>query len=272
MKLCIVNIVPIPDDYAEASMRGYEQACRRVLHADTELAFRAPKTGPSLGAAGLEYHRNPYFEHLIGGAVVDTILAAADDGFDGFVVNCFDDPGVKQVRSLIDVPVLGLSEPTFRWAASLGERLGVLVPDMPGQVAYVTDQIVRLGLGDRLIADGVRAERKRFVDSFAEALSDTRPMIERLREQAAAMVDEGAEVIVVACGGLGQICGAAGFHSLDHNGMKVPVVVPLTTAVKAAETAVAMASGLGYDVPSRLQAGTRLSRDETERFRAAFRG
>lgn len=270
MKICVVNIIPVPESYLPASRANVENCCRRVLHADTEIEFRAPAMGLSLGTDGLEYHRNPYYEFLIGGAVVDTIVAAEAEGFDAFVINCFDDPGLKQVRSLVETPVFGLVEPTFGWAAQLGAKFGALVPDMPGQVAYVTQQIERLGLAHRLIPNGVRAERKRFVDSFSEALNDTRPMIERLADQAREMVDEGADVIVIACGGLGQICGNAGFHMLDYRGALIPVVNPLTTAVKTAEMAVSMGKGLRYQMPSRVHAGTRLSAEDRKCFRAAF--
>ncbi|WP_157220603.1 aspartate/glutamate racemase family protein [Flavisphingomonas formosensis] len=272
MRLCVANIVPVPEDYLAASRQSVETICRRVLHADTELAFRAPRAGLTLGPDGLEYHRNAYYEFLIGGAVIDTILEADTEGFDAFVINCFDDPGLKQIRSLIETPVFGLSEPTFAWAATLGAKFGALVPDMPGQVSYVTRQIEQLGLGDRLIPNGVRAERRRFVQSFGEALSDPAPMIDRLSAQAREMIDEGADVVVLACGGLGQICGNAGFHMLEHRGARIPIVNPLTTAVKTAEMAVAMQNGLGYQIPSRVHAGTRLSAEDRVRFRDAFLG
>jgi allantoin racemase len=272
MRICVVNIVPVAEEHLEASRAAVENCCRLVLHPDTELEFRMPRAGVMLAPEGLEYHRNPYFEHLIAGAVVDVIVAAESEGFDAFVINCFDDPGLKQARSLVDAPVFGLAEPTFSWAAQLGAKLGALVPDMPGQAAYVTRQIEQLGMAGRLIANGVRAERRPFVESFPEALSDPAPMIDRLAEQAGEMVDEGADVIVIACGGLGQICGNAGFHALEYQGVLIPVVNPLTTAVKTAEMAAAMGQGLGYHIPSRVHAGTRLSADERAQFRAAFYG
>lgn len=271
MKLCIVNIIPVPESHIATSLATIETCCRRVLHAETQLHFRAPARGPSLGVEGLEYHRNPYYEYLIGGAVIETITKAEAEGFDGFIINCFDDPGLKQVRSLVQTPVFGLSAPTLFWAAALGQKFGALVPDMPGQVAYVSHQIEALGLSHRLIANGVRAERKRFVESFGEALSEPQAMIERLSAEARAMIDEGADVIVIACGGLGQIAGNAGFHSIAHRGAIIPVVNPLTTAVKTAEMAVFMAQGLGYPVPSDVHAGTRLTPQERQRFEAAFR-
>jgi hypothetical protein len=48
------------------------------------------------------------------------------------------------------------------------------------------------------------------------------------------------------------------------------VVNPLTTAVKTAEMSVAMSKGLGYQIPSRAYAGTRLSAEDFVRFRGAF--
>lgn len=270
MKLCVVNIVPVPDEYLSVSRQNVENCCRRVLHPDTELHFRAPALGMRLGTADIEYHRSPYFEHLLGGAVIDSIVEADREGFDGFVINCFDDPGLKSIRSLIETPVFGLSQPTFAWAASLGAKFGALVPDMPGQVAYVTGQIEQLGFADRMIANGVRAEGRPFAKSFGEALEDPSPMIERLSQQAREMVDEGADVIVLACGGLGQICGNAGFHALDYRGASIPIVNPLTTAVKTAEMAVMMAGALGYAIPSRVHAGTRLTSADRQRFAQAF--
>jgi Asp/Glu/hydantoin racemase len=142
--------------------------------------------------------------------VIETIVAADREGFDALVVNCFDDPGVKEARALIDTPVFGLSEPTFYYACQLGEKLGALVPDMPGQVAFVRNQFEALGIGSRLIANGVRAESKPFRESLAEALHNPQAMIDRLTVQARELVDDGANVIVIACGGLGQFCGLLG--------------------------------------------------------------
>jgi hypothetical protein len=68
-------------------------------------------------------------------------------------------------------------------------------------------------------------------------------MIERLNVQSREMVDKGADFIVNACGGLGQVAGNAGWHTLEHRG----ALIPLTTAVKTAEMSVAMGKGLGWE-------------------------
>jgi len=269
-RIGVINISPVPDAYLGHMQGVVEACCRRVLHPDTELAFRAPRRGPEVVPARLEDFRNPYFAHLVASEVIETIVRADAEGFDALVVNCFDDPGVKEARSFTRVPVFGLSEPTFHHACQLGAKFGALVPDMPGQVAFVQKQIDEMGLSGRCIVNGVRAERKPFTASYAEALQDPQAMVGRLAEQGRELLDDGADVIVIACGGLGQICGVAGFHTLEYRGATVPVVNPLTTAVKTAEMMVAMQRGIGTPIPSQAHAGRRLSGEELARIRAGF--
>jgi len=269
MKICVVNITPVPPEYLEASKSAVAACCHAVLNPDTELHFRAPSLGTVTLPQYLEDFRNPWFQHLIVNEVIRTLIEADREGFDALVVNCFDDPGVLQARAILRTPVFGLCEATFHYACQLGARLGALVPDMPGQVGFVQGQIDALGLGSRMIANGVRAESKRFTESFAEALQRPESMIERLEAQARELVDGGADVVVIACGGLGQVCGTQGFHALSHKGAVVPVVNPLTTAVKNAETMTALSRALGTPIPSRVNA-SRFSEQDIARICAGF--
>jgi len=269
MKIAIVNITPVPSEYLSGSEKTVAACCDRVLNADTTLHFRAPQKGPVSSPQYIEDYRNPYFQNLMVREVIDTLIEVDREGFDAIVVNCFDDPGVKEARALLKTPVFGLSEPTFYYACQLGEKIGMLVPDMPGQVAFVRNQFEALGLGSRLIANGVRAECKPFRETLAEALQNPQAMIDRLTQQARELVDDGANVIVIACGGLGQFCGLLGFHGFEYRGAIVPVVNPLTTAVKTAETMVTVQRALGTTIPSYVHA-KRLSSADIDRIQTAF--
>lgn len=269
MKIAIVNITPVPEQYLANSEKTVAACCGKAINADTTLHFRAPRKGPVSMPQYIEDYRNPYFQNLMVREVIDTLIEVDREGFDALVVNCFDDPGVKEARALIDTPVFGLSEPTFHYACQLGEKLGALVPDMPGQVAFVRNQFEALGIGSRLIANGVRAESKPFRESLAEALHNPQAMIDRLTVQARELVDDGANVIVIACGGLGQFCGLLNFHAFEHNGAIVPVVNPLTVAVKTAETMVTLQRALGTTIPSYVHA-RRLSKADVDRIQTGF--
>jgi Asp/Glu/hydantoin racemase len=94
-------------------------------------------------------------------------------------------------------------------------------------------------------------------------------MIDRLTAQSRQLIDDGADVIVIACGGLGQVCGQQRFHALEHDNAVVPVVNPLTTAVKTAEMMVAMQRGLGTPFPSQVHM-KRLAPEDIARIRSGF--
>jgi len=254
MKICVLNITPVPPEYVATSRATVEACCAGVLAPGTELVLRAPRLGTVTLPQYLEDFRNPWFQHLVVHEVIRSVIEAEREGFDAIVVNCFDDPGVKEARARVRTPVFGLAEATFHHACQLGARLGALVPDMPGQVAFVQQQIEAMGLASRLVPNGVRAERKRFTESFAEALADPGAMIARLDAQARELVDDGADVVVIACGGLGQVCGTQGWHVLEHHGVLVPVVNPLATAVKTAEMMLGLQRALGTPIPGQAHA------------------
>ena len=45
MKICVLNITPVPPEYRAASRATVDACCAGVLAAGTELAFRAPTLG-----------------------------------------------------------------------------------------------------------------------------------------------------------------------------------------------------------------------------------
>src|ERR1043166_3014250 len=79
----------------------------------------------------------------------------------------FQDAGLAEVKSVIDIPVLGLGETTLMHALTLGRKLG-LVTINPIFIPWHEDQVTRYGLQNRVV--GVRAVQASvpdFIDSFA---------------------------------------------------------------------------------------------------------
>ncbi len=270
MKICLLNIVPIATEYLPATLEIARSSFGRVLNTDTDVEIRAPAKGLPSNPEFIHDYRNPYFCHLVVSEIIDTALKVEAEGFDAIVINCFDDPAVAEARAVVNIPVFGLCEPTLHYASQLGNRLGVLVPDMPGQVAFVEAQFHQHGLGGRLITNGVRAESKDFKKSLPEGMQNPQLMTDRLSLQAEQLVRDGADVIVIACGGLGQVCGMAGWHALSVDGKAIPIVLPLTVAMKHAEMMLTMQAGLGIPVHSCAHAGGPLADDDRQRIQQGF--
>ncbi len=109
---------------------------------------------------------------------------------DGIMISCSSDPGLEDVRSLVDIPVVGAGSAGAAAALALGSRIGVLAlsTEPPLAVARV--------LGEQLHSvqapDGVTHTQDLLTPS---GVYETYLAAERL-------VDEGADVILQACTGL----------------------------------------------------------------------
>src|SRR6516225_8043044 len=52
-------------------------------------------------------------------------LRAENEGYDAFVIGHFQEPGLTECRSAVDIPVIGLGEAALLQACSLGRRIGL---------------------------------------------------------------------------------------------------------------------------------------------------
>lgn len=86
-----------------------------------------------------------------GARVVPAAKKAQEDGADGILVNCFDDPGVYACRESLAIPVFGCYQPALLTALGLAERVAVLTTDVPGILSE--ERKARLmGIDSRLAA------------------------------------------------------------------------------------------------------------------------
>jgi len=180
-------------------------------------------------------------EFRIAGAFVRGAVEAGKQGYDAMAITHFQDAGLAEVKSVAEIPVLGLGETTLFHACTLGRKLG-LVTINPAFVPWHEDQVIRYGLQSRVV--GVRAVDAKvsdFIDAFArkEAFNKLKPKWER---ECRALLDAGADVIVPA-GGLPMMLFSGEIYG-------VPVVNGITLIAKSAEMAIKLRK-LGAGLVSR---------------------
>ena len=270
MKICVLTVAPVPKEYYEPMTTQLQQLYGSVLRDDTEVVMRGMAAGPASAPEHLPDYRNEYSAMLLVNEVVKAALAAEKDGFDAVVVNCFDDPGVKQARAVVNIPVFGICEPSLHFVCQLGRSFAALVPDLPGQVGCVNQQILNHGLMSRLLNNGVRKECKPYTESQPEAADNPGIMANRLATQAEKLVREGADVILIACGGLADNCAKVGLNHIIVDGRQVPVVLPLIVALKHTEMMLDIQNAYGIPVPSQAHDGARLSSADKERIQQGY--
>lgn len=238
MRICIINNVLDEAASREWMQAMVEECGRGVLRESTELTLRGLREAPTHLEAGVEYYRDSFFQLLATVEMVRSIVRAAKDGFDAVVVNCFDDPGVAQARSLVDIPVVGIGAASLFFAAQIGPRFGLIVPNLPGQVAFATRQLADLGLSSALIPEGIRMDSIGFADAWCEAMADTANAIRRFEPVARQMLEDGADSVVFGCGGFSLVCGAQRFRKVALADREYPIVIPITVALMHAEALV----------------------------------
>jgi Asp/Glu/hydantoin racemase len=269
-KLCIITVAPVPPEYYDAVTQHYQGMYSAILQEGTEIQVRGIPRGPAINPETLPDYRNTYYNLLLKQGVVEAALQAEADGFDAVVVNCFDDPGVVEARGVVGIPVFGICEPSMHFVCQLGRRFGALVPDLPGQAEVVFEQVRQHGLSERLLTNGVRTEPKDYRESQPESSANPEAMAGRLRELAVQLVHEGASAVLVACGGLGEAAQRAGLHSIDVDGDIIPVVTPLSVALKHCEMMLDLQRAHGFPIPSQGQDLARLNSDDKQRIREGF--
>jgi Asp/Glu/hydantoin racemase len=168
-------------------------------------------------------------EYRIGAAFVRGAVKAAAEGYDAMAITHFQDAALAEVKSVSDMPVLGLGETTLFHSLTLGRKLG-LVTINPTFIPWHEDQVIRYGLQQRVV--GVRAVEATVAD-FINAFADQKAfdaLYPKWEKEVRALLAAGADVIVPA-GGLPMMLFSGEFEG-------VPVLNGITLIAKSAELAV----------------------------------
>jgi Asp/Glu/hydantoin racemase len=182
-------------------------------------------------------------EYRIGRNLIKNAVEAERQGYDAMAITHFQDAGLAEVKSVVDIPVLGLGETTLFHACTLGRKLGLITIN-PVFIPWHEDQVIRYGLQSRVV--GVRAVQATvgdFIEAFASqaAFEKLKPLWER---ECRVLLDQGADVIVPA-GGLPMML----YGGTEMDG--APVVNGVTLIAKSAEMLIKLRQHGGAKVSRR---------------------
>lgn len=197
------------------------ECARAVAGAGTEIVA----VSPSMGPVSIESH---YDEALAVPGLLQEIAAGERDGFDGYVVACFGDPGLKAARELARGPVLGIAEAAMHVASLIGSRFSVVTTlgRTIGQAEHLAEQY-----GMARFCARVRACELPVLE-LERPGSDAR---ERITDECRrALAEDGSDVIVLGCAGMTDLC--------EHiaGTLGVPVVDGVAAATRLVESLVAL--------------------------------
>lgn len=210
---------------------------RKVVRPDTEVAMHGqiegtytsnyPGTDLAYGAL-YAMHGMQWLVHAI---------RAQQAGCDAFAMATLPNPLIREIRSVIDMPVVGYGEASFHLACMLGQRFGLLV-FIDRMIPLFREQIEAYGLATRCA--GVAPVGFTFQDVLP-AFQDPAPLIRRFEDSARALIRAGADVIVPGEMPLNVLLATHGINRVDD----VPVVDGLAVTMKMAELFVDLKQTVG---------------------------
>jgi Asp/Glu/hydantoin racemase len=193
-----------------------------VMHGMRPGTYVSDYPGTDIRHIGLQYLHASQF--------VDAAIQAEHDGFDAYAISTLPDPALREIRSLLTIPVVGYGESAMLTACLLGGRFSLLVfiSEFPELIA---ENAHRYGLGSRLC--GVSDVAFRFSD-VQKGFSDPTPIIEKFHAAARREIARGADVIIPGEAPLCVLLAQERVCEVDG----VPVLDALSCWVKHAETLV----------------------------------
>ncbi len=216
MRLLVVN----PNTTASMTARIGE-AARAAAAPGTEVRAVNPDSGP----VSIEGYFDEAF--AVPGALQE-IAKGEREGYNAFIIACFDDTGLEAARCIASGPVLGIGEAAFHLASLVAHRFSV-VTTLSRSIAPIETNLMKYGLERR-------CARVRACEVPVLALDDPASgAIDRLSaEIERAKAEDGAEAIVLGCAGMADLAASlARRHAL-------PVIDGVAAAVKLAEALVSL--------------------------------
>ncbi|AHB04872.1 Asp/Glu/hydantoin racemase [Pandoraea pnomenusa 3kgm] len=218
-----MNLLIINPNISTSVTQLIHQEALRTAALGTHVSMATAK----FGVAYIETR----FEALIGGYATACVAAEHAGEFDALVVAAFGDPGLAGLKELFDVPVVGMTEAALASACLIGQRFSIVAISHRIS-AWYRECVAANGLLSRLASIRSLSSPLRDIGSVQE---DHAERLEALCLQA--VREDGADVIVVAGAPLAGLA-----RSLEGK-LPVPVVDGVSSAVRHAETLVALRAG-----------------------------
>jgi allantoin racemase len=107
-----VRLLIVNPNSTQSMTTAIEASARSVARPDTEIVAVNPLGGP----ASIESEED---ERRCVPGLLDEVRKAleSDEPPDAYVIACFGDPGLEQVRAIVDAPVLGIAQAAMHAAA-----------------------------------------------------------------------------------------------------------------------------------------------------------
>jgi len=214
------------DGMPEDEIKRREDVTNSLARQGTKVTVEEVGEGPLSIESEIESYMSvgPFLEWLF--------ARRKDNKFDAIIIGCAGDPGLGAVRELMDVPVIGPAESAYHIACMVADRFSVISPKQAGGKGVADDLVARtreMGLNSRLAS--VEFVEMPVVDMWSE---DPTAVIKQAKIAIDKAKENGAGAVVLGCMSMA-------FRTANTKwDVGIPIINPLTAAIKIAESFVDM--------------------------------
>lgn len=204
----------------------------RLVDPGTEVDIR--------GISPFDSYPHPIVEWRCAREMICNAVTAEREGYDAFIVGHFQDAGLYEARSVVDIPVLGLGETSMLYACKLAQRLG-LITFKPRYTTWFHHQVGRYGLKERVMGVYPVPVEGALYNAALTSEEQKQKLYRYFEEQTRPLVAQGVDALIPTGGGPMMLM--SGLKQVDG----APVIDGTAIALKMAETAVKLRrlTGLG---------------------------
>lgn len=199
----------------------------RIARPDTEIVMHGMHPGTYRSNYPGNDIRHAAFQYVHGLQFMQAAIQAQKEGYDVYAISTLPEPALREIRGLVDIPVVGYGESAMLTACMLGRKFGVLlfIDDMDELIAQ---NAKGHGLESRFA--GAMPVGFTFTDVL-KAFEDPTELIERFTVAARRLIAAGADVIIPGEAPMNVLLARNGIVEVDG----VPVLDSLATWIKQAE-------------------------------------
>ena len=219
-----MRIKVINPNTTESMTRTIGDAAARAASPGTEIVA----VSPSMGPVSIECHCDEAIS-VVG--LLDEIRKGEADGFDGYVVACFGDPGLLAARELAKGPVVGIAEAAMHVASFIGTGFSVVTT--LARTCIIAQHLAD-SYGMSRFCRNIRGTDLAVLDLERPESDAYRVIVDECRR---ALTEDRSSVIVLGCAGMADLCERI---SLE---IGAPVIDGVSAAVKLVETLVSLKLG-----------------------------
>lgn len=174
-----------------------------------------------------------FFETLDWISILDSVIGAEQDGYDAVAIGNILDPALREARSMVDIPVMGLGETSMLTSCSMGSTFS-LVGVNPYFGGRFEENVAKYGLRERLASIECMGLTPHELDACFSDEEGRAKATESFIAAARASLDKGAEVVVPAGGRLTAFLNAIGLREVDG----APLLDGTVSLIAATEAAI----------------------------------